>query len=82
MGDSYSMKIPQELADFFQNYLDDHKGLGYKFVSQYILHVLQDHAKDLMSLSGKPKEREKVITLRTGTYTKEDLKKLLENMKE
>lgn len=82
MGDSYTMKLPQELADFFQNYIDDHRELGYKFVSQYVLHVLQDHAKELLNLGGKPKEREKIITLRTGTYTKEQLQKMLENMKE
>jgi len=82
MGDSYSMKLPQELAGFFQKYIDEHKELGYKFISQYVLHVLQDHAKELLNLSGAPKERERVITLRTGTYTKEEIKKILENMRE
>ena len=38
MGDSYSMKIPQEMADFIEKYLAEHKELGLKFVSQYVLH--------------------------------------------
>jgi len=47
------MKIPQDLANFFQKYIDTHKELGYKFVSQYVLHFLQDHAKEILTLEDK-----------------------------
>ena len=83
MGDSYTMKIPQELADFFQKYIDNHKELGYKFVSQYVLHVLQDHAKILLNINTISKEKkEETLTLKSGTYTKEELLKILKNMEE
>ena len=80
MGDSYSMKIPQEMADFIEKYLAEHKELGLKFVSQYVLKILREHIENLLNLGPEP--REKVITLRTGTYTREQLKELLEDMKE
>lgn len=83
MGDSYNMKIPQDLANFFQKYIDTHKELGYKFVSQYVLHILQDHAKELLTLEDKiKKEKKEGITLKTGTYTKEELLKLFEEQKQ
>lgn len=82
MGDSYTMKIPQELADFFEKYIGEHRELGYKFISQYVLHVLQDHAKNLLNLSPSKEKKETIIRLKEGTYTKEELQKLLENMKE
>ncbi|KKM23034.1 hypothetical protein LCGC14_1619260 [marine sediment metagenome] len=83
MGDSYNMKIPQDLANFFQKYIDIHKELGYKFVSQYVLHVLQDHAKELLPLEDKVQmERKQGITLETGTYTKEELLRLFEDQKQ
>lgn len=82
MGSGYNMKIPQELADFFQKHIDEHKELGYKFVSQYVLHVLQDHARDLLNLNLPKTRKENIVTLKSGTYTKEEIQKLLENMKE
>jgi hypothetical protein len=73
MADKYNLKIPQDLADFFQKYINDHPELGYTFVSQYLLHVLREKAEEIM-LSQKDKK----IKLEEGTYSKKDLKKLLE----
>lgn len=83
MGDSYSMKIPIDLAEFFQKYIDDHKELGYRFVSQYVLHILQDHAKVLLNKSNVSIEKKETnIKLNSGTYSKEELQKILANMEE
>lgn len=73
MADKYTLKVPQGLADFFQKYIDKHPELGYTFVSQYLLHVLREKAEEIM-LSLKDKK----IKLEERTYSKEDLKKLLE----
>jgi len=48
MTDYYSMKIPKELADLFEEFITKNRNLGYRTISQYILHVLQDHAKDIV----------------------------------
>ena len=45
----YNMKIPRELADLFQEYIENHPQLGYRTISQYILHILQDEAKKIIS---------------------------------
>ena len=49
LGD-YNMKIPRELADFFERYIKKNPQLGYRKISQIILHILQNKAKDLMKL--------------------------------
>lgn len=83
MGDYYNMKLPQELADFFQEYIKEHKELGFRFVSQYALHLLQQEAKRISQEKKENlKNENKTITIRSGTYSKEDIKKLLENIKE
>jgi len=74
------MKIPRELADLFEKFIFKNPELGFRKISQYILYVLQDHAQKLLSdnLEVKKKE-EKGITVKSGIYTKEELKKLLES---
>jgi len=75
MTDKYNLKIPLDLVDFFQNYLNEHKELGFTFVSKFLLHILQNEAKKLMEKMHEKKE-EKRITLPSGTYSKEDIEKL------
>ncbi len=48
MGDKYNIKIPRELAELFQQYIDKHKELGYTTVSQFILEVLRNEAKRII----------------------------------
>jgi len=43
----YTMKIPRELKDFFQDYIKSNPGLGFNTVSQFTLHILQDKAIEL-----------------------------------
>ena len=44
----YNLKVPRELADLFEKYIEKHKELGYRTVSQYILEVLRKEAKQLI----------------------------------
>ena len=48
MTDYYTIKIPEELRDLFRKYIEKHKELGFKTVSQYILHLLRTEAKRLI----------------------------------
>lgn len=75
MTDKYNLKVPQKLVEFFQEYVEENPELGYKFVSQYMLHLLQEEARRLLNA-----QKERQITLKSGTYTKEDLKNLLDSM--
>lgn len=76
------MKIPRELADFFEEYIEKNPKLGYRKISQIILHTLQNKARDLMKEQGIIERKEKIINISTGTYTKEELQKILKNMEE
>ena len=46
-SERYTMKIPRELMKFFQDYITSNPGLGFKTVSQFTLHILQDKAIEL-----------------------------------
>lgn len=81
MADKYNLKIPQDLADFFQNYLDEHKELGFTFVSKFLLHVLQNEAKRLMEEKTEEKKvTQKMIALPEGKYSEKKLRELLESL--
>ncbi len=73
------MKIPRELADLFEKFINKNPSLGFRKVSQYILSVLQERAKELIGYDLEIK-RQKVNTIKLaeGTYTKEELLELLE----
>ena len=79
MAKDYSMKIPGELADTFQKFIDRNSGLGYRKVSQYIQYILRNKAKEILQSNYEVKlEVEKSITLKSGTYSRDELRKLLE----
>ena len=48
MVDNYNMKIPRELADLFQRYINEHEELGFRKISQFVLHILREEAKKLI----------------------------------
>jgi len=48
MVDNYNMKIPRELADLFQRYINEHEELGFRKVSEFVLHILREEAKKLI----------------------------------
>lgn len=43
----YTMKIPRDLRDFFQQYIDKNPEIGFNKVSQLALHILQEKAFEL-----------------------------------
>lgn len=47
MSNKYTMKIPAELKDLFQEYIDKNPGLGFRKVSQFALHILQEKAIEI-----------------------------------
>ena len=75
MADKYNLKVPLKLVEFFKNYINEHKELGYTFVSKYLLKLLQDEAERLMR--EKNKKEEKKIVLPSGEYTREELEKII-----
>jgi len=47
MSDKYTMKIPAELKKLFQEYIDKNPDLGFRKVSQFALHILQEKAIEI-----------------------------------
>jgi hypothetical protein len=52
----YSMKIPKNLKDLFQEYIDKNPDLGFTTVSQFLLFVLQQKAYEIKKELDKLKE--------------------------
>jgi len=78
MAKDYSMKIPRKLADTFQKFIDNNPELGYRKVSQYIQHILQDKAGEIIKKNYTiGKSESKIIKLESGNYTKEELEEML-----
>ncbi|MGV9141682.1 MAG: hypothetical protein ACOC1X_01955 [Promethearchaeota archaeon] len=46
--DYYSLKIPNELRVLFEKYIEKYKYLGFKNVSQFILHICQEEARKIL----------------------------------
>jgi len=44
----YNMKIPRELADLFEKYIEKNKELGYRTISQYVMEILRKEAKKII----------------------------------
>ena len=44
----YTMKIPGDLRELFDKYIKKYKTLGYRNVSQYLLHIIQEEAKRIL----------------------------------
>ena len=47
MSNKYTMKIPAELKKLFQDYIDKNPDLGFRKVSQFALHILQEKAIEI-----------------------------------
>ncbi len=65
--DYYTLNIPNELRILFEAYLVKNPNLGFKSVSQYLLHVLQGRAEEIIHDNPKLKKIEKLI-LRSHSY--------------
>lgn len=63
----YNMSVPNELRILFEEYIRKYPTLGYKNVSQLILHLLQKKAEEIIK-DNPDLERIEKITLSSGTY--------------
>lgn len=44
----YTMKIPNDLKLLFEKFIEKYSGLGFRNVSQFALHVLQQEARKIL----------------------------------
>lgn len=65
--DYYSLNIPNELRILYEAYISKHPNLGFKNVSQYLLHILQGKAEKILKENPDLKKIEE-IKLSSGTY--------------
>jgi len=65
--DYYTMNIPNELRILFETYILKHPNLGFKNVSQYLLHLLQNKAEEIIKENPEMKKIEE-INLSSGIY--------------
>ena len=67
--DYYTMNIPNELRILFEAYIGKFPNLGFKNVSQYILHILQMKAEEIIQKNLDLNKIEE-ITLSSGSKIK------------
>jgi hypothetical protein len=65
--DYYSLNIPNELRIFYEAFISKHPNLGFKNVSQYLLHILQGKAEEILKDNPDLKKIEQ-IKLSSGIY--------------
>ena len=65
--DYYTMNIPNGLRILFEAYIAKFPNFGFKSVSQYILHLLQMKAEEIIQKNPDLNKIEE-ITLSSGTY--------------
>lgn len=89
--DYYTLNLPNELRILFEAYILKNPNLGFKNVSQYLLHLLQSKAEKLIKEDSSLKRIEKLellnfsyILQEDGTYkkilNKEKVAKKIDNM--
>ena len=64
--DYYTLNIPNELRILFEAFLVENPNLGFKNVSQYLLHVIQGRAEEIIQDNPKLK---KIETLKLSTHS-------------
>ena len=69
--DYYTMNIPNELRILYEAYIAKNPNLGFKNVSQYLLHVLQGKAEDIIKEDPDLRKIEE-IKLSSKTYILQD----------
>ena len=88
--DYYTLNIPNELRILYEAHLLENPNLGFKNVSQYLMHVLQGKAEELIQENPKLKKIERLklpahsfILEKNGTYKKVlNKEKLLEKIEQ
>lgn len=69
--DYYTMNFSNELRILFEAYIKKYPNLGYKNVSQFVLHLVQKKAEEIMNDNPDLRKIEE-ITLKDGTYILQD----------
>jgi hypothetical protein len=69
--DYYTMNFSNELRILFEAYIRKYPNLGYKNVSQFVLHLVQKRAEEIMKDNPDLRKIEE-ITLKDGTYVLQD----------
>lgn len=69
--DYYTLNIPNELRILFEGFVIKNPNLGFKSVSQYLLHVLQGRAEEIIHDNPELKRIEN-LRLPTHSYVLED----------
>jgi len=69
--DYYTLNIPNELRILYEAFLVENLNLGFKNVSQYLLHVIQGKAEEIIRDNPKLKKIEK-LKLSTHSYILEE----------
>jgi len=64
--DYYTLNIPNELRILYEAFLVENPNLGFKNVSQYLLHVIQGRAEEIIRDNPKLK---KIETLKLSTHS-------------
>ncbi|MFX1444120.1 MAG: hypothetical protein ACFFHV_11945 [Promethearchaeota archaeon] len=65
--DYYTLNIPNELRMLYEAYITKYSNLGFKSVSQYLLHILQTKAEKIMKNNPDFKKIEE-FRLHSSTY--------------
>lgn len=69
--DYYTLNIPNELRILFEAYINQNPNLGFKSVSQYLLHVIQGKAEKIIHDNPELRKIEK-LRLSTHSYILEE----------
>ena len=69
--DYYTLNIPNELRILFEAFIVQNPNLGFKSVSQYLLHVIQGKAEDIIHDNPELRKIEK-LRLPTHSYVLEE----------
>jgi len=69
--DYYTLNIPNELRILFEAFVVKNPNLGFKSVSQYLLHVIQGRAEEIIHDNPELKRIEN-LRLLTHSYVLED----------
>ena len=64
--DYYTLNIPNELRILYEAFLVENPNLGFKNVSQYLLHVIQGRAEEIIRDNPQFK---KIETLKLSTHS-------------
>ncbi len=63
----YNLSVPNELRILFEAFISKYPHLGFRNISQYLLHIIQEEAKKIIHENIDLREIKKIV-LNTGTW--------------